>query len=71
MKTYNDQGGWIMKKTVFLACLALLLAGGIASAAYGVGDKIDDFTLMDSEGESWTLSSVEGKVIMINFWGSG
>ena len=60
-----------MKKTVFLACLAVLLAGGIASAAYGVGDKIDDFTLTDSEGDTFTLSDYEGKVIMINFWGNG
>lgn len=27
-----------------------------------------DFTLMDIEGKPWTLSSLRGKVVLVNFW---
>jgi peroxiredoxin len=27
-----------------------------------------DFALMDLEGKSWTLKSLEGKVVLVNFW---
>jgi peroxiredoxin len=27
-----------------------------------------DFTLTDLEGKSWTLKSLQGKVVLVNFW---
>lgn len=60
-----------MKHTLFIAGLVLLLAAGSASAAYQVGDSIADFTLNDSDGQPVNLSDFSGKVVFINFWGSG
>ncbi|MDR2148598.1 MAG: TlpA family protein disulfide reductase [Tannerella sp.] len=35
-----------------------------------VGDKAPDFTLEDSDGKSISLSSLRGKYVIIDFWGS-
>lgn len=40
-------------------------------ASYQVGDTIADFTLNDSTGNPVYLSDYAGKVVFINFWGSG
>jgi len=43
-------------------------------------DKVDaeyreieeaDFTLADMQGKSWTLKDLRGKVVLLNFWGTG
>lgn len=60
----------MIRKTMIIAGLALLLSAGLTSAAYQVGDHIDDFTLNDSDGNPVNLYDYEGKVIFINFWGS-
>ena len=57
-----------MKKTAFLAVLALVLTAGLASATYQVGDSIADFTLYDADGNTVSLYDYSGKVIFINFW---
>ena len=33
-----------------------------------VGKPVQDFTLNDSDGNSWKLSDLKGKVVFINFW---
>ena len=35
-----------------------------------VGDKAYDFTLLDREGNEIRLSSLQGKVVFVNFWAS-
>ncbi len=60
----------MIRKTVIITAMAMLLGAGLASAAYQVGDHIDDFTLNDSDGNPVNLYDYAGKVIFINFWGS-
>jgi len=33
-----------------------------------VGNPAPDFTLMDLEGRTWTLSELKGQVVFLNFW---
>ena len=33
-----------------------------------VGEPAPDFTLMDLQGKTWTLSELKGQVVFINFW---
>ncbi|MFT5455223.1 MAG: peroxiredoxin, partial [Myxococcota bacterium] len=47
---------------------ALALAGLLASAPAFAADKATDFTLRDINGKSLTLSSLEGKVVLLSFW---
>jgi len=35
-----------------------------------VGDKAPDFTLNDVSGNSFTLSSLQGRYVLLNFWGT-
>lgn len=60
-----------MKRAVFLAVAALIVTAGYASAVYQVGDTITDFTLYDADGHAVSLYDYYGKVVFINFWGSG
>lgn len=36
-----------------------------------IGDKPHDFTLFDSKNNSVTFSKINGKIILLDFWGSG
>ena len=60
-----------MKKTLpLLLCLALALAlllGSAASAAVAVGDPAPDFRLKDLDGQEVALSSLRGKVVVIEW----
>jgi peroxiredoxin len=47
---------------------ALVLAGLIALSPAFAADKATDFTLRDINGQSFTLSSLEGKVVLLSFW---
>lgn len=33
-----------------------------------IGEPVPDFTLVDLEGKTWTLSDLKGQVVFINFW---
>ena len=35
-----------------------------------IGQKVDDFTLITFNSDSYRLSDLEGKVILVNFWAS-
>jgi thiol-disulfide isomerase/thioredoxin len=56
-----------------LVMLSLIFAGitGCSSAVYGaleVGKPAPDFTYQDAQGKTVSLSDLNGKVVVINFW---
>jgi len=63
-----------IKVIIVLIVLALTLstAGCAPSGPSGsrVGDLAADFTLIDLDGQTITLSSLQGRPVMLNFWAS-
>ena len=61
-----------MKKLSFLIlvfCLPLLtVACGQGPKVATVGKPAPDFTLVDLNGNTWTLSELKGQVVFVNFW---
>jgi peroxiredoxin len=61
-----------MKKLSFIVlvfCLPLFIfACRQGTAILKVGDPAPDFSLVDRQGKTWTLSELKGQVIFINFW---
>ena len=54
---------------ILLFCLSLFLVScGEGPQVAIVGKTAPDFTLVDSNGKSWTLSDLRGQVVFINFW---
>ena len=55
---------------IILACCVSLLvsACGPPRDVATVGKPAPDFTLMDREGKTWTLSELKGQVVFVNFW---
>ena len=69
-----------MRRSIALALVALLLSGWLSGCMGGVDDEIEyngieyreppdapDFTLLDQNGEEFTLSELEGKVVVVAF----
>lgn len=50
--------------------LALVATFSSLAAAPKEGDKAPDFTLPDAQGKNVTLSSLQGKWVVLDFWGS-
>lgn len=62
-----------MKKIVFyaplIACsLLILVACGPDAKVVKIGTTAPDFSLVDIQGNTWTLSELKGQVVFINFW---
>lgn len=61
-----------MKKLLFtllICCSVLLLAGcGPDTNVPTLGKPAPDFTLVDRQGKTWTLSELKGQVVFVNFW---
>ncbi len=61
-----------MKKIAFLlmvCCLPLFAVScGQAPILAEVGQPAPDFTLVDRNGKTWTLSELKGQVVFVNFW---
>lgn len=58
---------------VLLAAVLGLMAGWLKDSkttTLTVGQKLEDFTLTTFAGESYRLSDLSGKVILVNFWAS-
>ena len=60
-------------KNLTVSILALCLVLFITSCGQGpkvatVGKPAPDFTLVDLEGKTWTLSELKGQVVFVNFW---
>lgn len=62
--------GVILVVIIAIALMAVMLLPG--KKAYKelavVGKPVKDFTLKDSNGNVWQLSTLKGKVVFINFW---
>lgn len=58
-----------MKK---IAMILVALVATLAAAAQGPaeGSKAPDFTLPDAQGQEVSLSSLQGKWVVLDFWGS-
>lgn len=55
--------------TLISICLTIfLLACDQRPKVAEVGKRAPDFTLMDRQGKTWTLSQLEGQVVFVNFW---
>ena len=58
-------------KKFFLCCLMLAALATAASAQnIAEGAKAPDFTAKQVDGTDFTLSSLQGKYVVIDFWGS-
>ncbi len=53
--------------------VTLLLAAAVPAihAAYGVGDRVDEFTLNDAYGNPVSLYDYQGMAVLLNFWQPG
>ena len=63
---------WITTPWITTLCLAALftLAWGPRAHAYDIGDTVADARLDDSRGQSHSLASYRGQVLVLVFWGS-
>lgn len=67
-----------MKKIIERACLFIVVSllflvsvsGKALNTTIKVGEKAPDFTLNDPSGKPITLSSFQGKVVLLDFWAS-
>lgn len=58
-------------KTYFLStCLALITFSARAQVTPNITDSRLDFILADAKGDSIRLSSLKGKVLLLDFWAS-
>jgi len=54
---------------ILVVCLPLFIADcGKAPKIATVDKPAPDFTLMDLNGKTWTLSELKGQVVFVNFW---
>lgn len=63
------QSKWGRAVTLVLCLLLVGRAGGAAGPVPGT--TAPDFGLQTPSGERLTLSSLKGRVVVINFWNSG
>jgi cytochrome c biogenesis protein CcmG, thiol:disulfide interchange protein DsbE len=55
--------------TLLVCCsLLFLVACGQETELVKIGKPAPDFTLVDRQGKTWTLSELKGQVVFLNFW---
>ena len=54
-----------------LLMIILFIVIPATHASYGVGDRVNDFTLNDAHGNPVTLSDFHGMTVLLNFWSPG
>jgi thiol-disulfide isomerase/thioredoxin len=57
-----------MKNRIAIAALMLVAVAGAAWAGVGKGQRAPEFALPTLKGQKVTLSSLRGKVVLIDFW---
>ena len=68
-----ENGNFMGKYTlIIVACCVSLLVSACGHLPQEdvatVGKQAPDFTLMDREGKTWTLSELKGQVVLVHFW---
>lgn len=59
-----------IRPAAFAAALSLLLAGTAHALCVEVGKPVPDVTLPSIDGQSVSLNSFEGKIVLLAFWAS-
>lgn len=59
-----------MKKRIAFILLAVVAAFSAMAQAPAAGSKAPDFALADTNGKTVTLQSLQGKWVVLDFWGS-
>lgn len=57
-----------MRMVLIGVCVLALWAAGPVSASYDLGDTVEDFTLLDTQGQPVHLYDFQGQVILLNFF---
>ncbi|MFA5032000.1 MAG: hypothetical protein WC614_03170 [bacterium] len=60
-----------MKKVFSLVAIGFLFMASSGFTAPGPGATAPNFTLPDTAGVNHSLTEFAGKVVLINWWGSG
>ncbi len=58
----------LVRKVFLIACFVLLTGMGANAPAGAEKTKAPDFSLKDLSGRNFSLSSLKGKVVILNFW---
>ncbi len=59
-----------MKKTLFILFIAFSLSANAQNIGLNIGDKAPEIALNSPDGEIIKLSSLQGKMVLIDFWAS-
>ncbi|GAB4524150.1 MAG: TlpA disulfide reductase family protein [Anaerolineales bacterium] len=59
---------WLVVSALFFHAVTTDAAGGEKAAAPKKGFIAPDFTLQDLEGQTYTLSDLRGRPVLLNFW---
>ena len=59
-----------MKKIIFCCLMFAFLATAASAQDIRVGVAAPDFTAVQVDGSAFTLSSLQGKYVVLDFWGS-
>ena len=57
-----------MRNLAVIAVIAVMIWPAVAAAVYEIGDTIEDFTLVDLDGQEVSLYDLSGQVILLNFF---
>ena len=61
---------WVLPGIVLILVVSAVQAFFNSQVAVADGDKAPEFSLLDTEGGSHSLSQHRGKTVVINFWGT-
>lgn len=65
---YPESGAIISLHEQVAGLVESIEAQNLSTSAFGVGDKVPDFTFPDNNGNDVALSSTLGKIVLLDFW---
>jgi len=57
-----------MRNLAVITVIAVMIWPAVATAVYEIGDTVEDFTLVDLDGQEVSLYDLSGQVILLNFF---